>query len=212
MREEEVASQVKKHSSEYFTAAVKSSGGISAEPARRQKVEVHVVTILDLRIDENRPSLTSGAVAEERQDVLSKNTIDEMADAITRGNDIRLWALWPANIPEKMREYWLKYETGSFWHCDEKPLFKHDVPQHRKHRNLSRKCTTSLVRRQNHNGEVVDRSWLCFSLSPTCVECFTCRLMSADTTKCAHFLIRKGISYWSTLMSPWGATSIQWNI
>jgi len=114
MREEEVASQVKKHSSEYFTAAVKSSGGISAEPARRQKVEVHVVTILDLRIDENRPSLTSGAVAEERQDVLSKNTIDEMADAITRGNDIRLWALWPANIPEKMREYWLKYETGSF--------------------------------------------------------------------------------------------------
>jgi len=30
------------------------------------------------------------------------------------------WALWSANIPEKMREYWLKYETGSFWHCAEK--------------------------------------------------------------------------------------------
>ena len=42
-----------------------------------------------------------------------------MAEAITGGNDIGLRALWPANILEKMREYWLKYETGSFWHCDE---------------------------------------------------------------------------------------------
>jgi len=28
-----------------------------------------------------------------------------MADAITAANVIGLWALWPANIPEKMREY-----------------------------------------------------------------------------------------------------------
>jgi len=45
--------------------AVKSSGDISAEPARGQKIEEHVVTDLDLRNDENKPSLTSGAVAEE---------------------------------------------------------------------------------------------------------------------------------------------------
>jgi len=76
------------------------------------------VTDLDLRNVETSPSLTSSAAAEERQDVSSKNTIDEMADAITGGNDIGLWALWPANIPEKMQEYWLKYETGSFRHCD----------------------------------------------------------------------------------------------
>ena len=63
------------------------------------------MTDLDLHIYENRPSLTSSAVAEERQDVSSKNTLDEMADAITGGNDIGLWALWPANIPEKMQEY-----------------------------------------------------------------------------------------------------------
>jgi len=37
-----------------------------------------------------------------------------MADAITGASDIGLWALWPANIPEKWRNYWLKYETGSF--------------------------------------------------------------------------------------------------
>ena len=174
---------------------MKSSGDISAEPARGQKIEEHIVTDLDLRSDENRSSLTSNAVAEERQDVSSKNTTDEVANAITRGNDIGLSALWPANIAGKMREYWLKYQTGSFWHCNEKSFLKH-VPQHIKDKNLSRKCTTSLIRRQNHNSEVVDRSWLCFSPSQACVKCFTCRLMCADTSKCAHFLIRKGIYDW----------------
>jgi len=45
---------------------VKSSGDISAKPVRGQKIEEHVVTDLDLRNDENGPSLTRGAVAEER--------------------------------------------------------------------------------------------------------------------------------------------------
>jgi len=57
-----------------------------------QKIEEHVVTDFDLRNDENNV-VTSSAVAEERQDVSSKNTIDEMADVITGGNDIGLWAL-----------------------------------------------------------------------------------------------------------------------
>jgi len=78
----------------------------------------------DLRNDENRPSLTSSAVAEERQYApSSKNTIHGMADAITGGNDIGLCALWPANIPEKMWEYWLKYEKDSFWSCGEKSFY-----------------------------------------------------------------------------------------
>jgi len=70
--------------------AVTSSGDISAEPVRGHKIEEHVVTDLDVHNDENRPSLTSSAVAEERQEGSSKNTIDELADAITGGNDIGL--------------------------------------------------------------------------------------------------------------------------
>jgi len=46
-------SQVKKRSSDYFTVAVKSSGDISAEPVRGQKIEEHVSTGLDLPTDEN---------------------------------------------------------------------------------------------------------------------------------------------------------------
>ena len=71
--------------------AVKFSGDISTEAVRGQKIEEHV-TGLDLRNDENRLSLTSGAVAGKRQEVSSKNTMDEMADAITEGKDIGLWS------------------------------------------------------------------------------------------------------------------------
>ena len=54
----------------------------------------------DLCNDENRPSLTSGAVAEECQDVSSKSTIDKMADAITGSNQIGLES---GHIPKKCR-------------------------------------------------------------------------------------------------------------
>jgi len=56
------------------------------------------VTDLDVRNDDSRPSLTSSAAAEERQDVSSINTIDELSDAITGGKYIGLWS---SNIPEK---------------------------------------------------------------------------------------------------------------
>ena len=49
------------------------------------------MTDLDLRNDDNRSSLTSGA-AEERQDASSINTIDELSDAITGGKNIGLWS------------------------------------------------------------------------------------------------------------------------
>jgi len=55
---------------------------------------------VDLCNDENWPSPSSSAVIDV-QVASRKNTRDEMADAITGGNDIGLRALWPANIPEK---------------------------------------------------------------------------------------------------------------
>ena len=85
--------------------------------------------------------------------------------------------------------------------------------QHNKDRNLSRKCTTSLIHRQSHNGEVLDRNWLCFSPSQTCVKCFSCRLMSADTRLNVRIsLLEKESSTGSTFLSAWGAMSNRWNI
>jgi len=70
--------------------AVKSSRDISAELVRGQKIEEHVVTDVDLRYDDNRPSLTSSAAAEECQDVSSKNTGKTKC-----GAPRRLWKIWP---------------------------------------------------------------------------------------------------------------------
>jgi len=65
---------------------------------------------------------------------------------------------------------------------------------------------------QNHDSEVVDRSCLCFSLSQTCAYCFTCRRLCADTTKCAYFLIRKGIFDWKHALEGLRSPNNQWNI
>ena len=100
--------------------------------------------------------------------------------------------------PTKRGNYWLKYETGSFWHCEEKSVLKHEVLWHRKDRTLSRKSTTSLIHHQNHNGEVIDRSCLFFLLRELVFHFY--RLMCADTTKCARFLIRKGIFDWENTL------------
>jgi len=49
-----------------------------------------------------------------------------------------------------------------------------------------------FVARTTINGEVVAGVVFLHKI----VKCFTCRLMCADTTKCAHFRIRKGIFDW----------------
>ena len=75
MREEEIAA--KSRNIQVTRLQRQSSGAIFAELVRRQKIEEHAASDLDLRDDENRRSLTSSAVAEEGQGVSSKSTIDE---------------------------------------------------------------------------------------------------------------------------------------
>lgn len=101
------------------------------------------------------------------------------------GNDI---GLWPSIISEQMREYWLKRGVSTVKHCDERLFSTHSKQQPRKDGN-PRMCTLGLFRRQNHNGEVIIRNWLCFSPSKGCVYCFTCRLMSLETEKSESSLL-----------------------
>jgi len=101
-------------------------------------------------------------------------------------------------------EIWNRFFLILWW----KSFFKHYVSQHRKDRNLSRKCTINLIRRQNHNGEVVDRSWLCFSPSQTCVKCFIVDWCARIRLNVRISLLEKESATGSTLLSVWGATSI----
>ena len=91
MREEEVATKSREIQDCYFTVAVKSSGDISEEPEEDSKARNKLWQSISTHNDENRPSLTSGAATvAELQEVSSKNTINEMADPISGGNDIGL--------------------------------------------------------------------------------------------------------------------------
>jgi len=119
----------------------------------------------------DRAILISSAAAEERQDVSSKNTIREMSWRYHWRQRYRSLGPLVMQYAGKMRECRLKYEKDYFWHCDEKSFLKHDVPQaqHRKDRNLTWKCITSLIHHHNHNCQLADRSRLCFPPSQTCV-------------------------------------------
>jgi len=157
------------------------------------------------------PSVTSSAVAEERQDVSSKNAIDEMADIITGDNDRSLFPLasqYTGIDVGRLVQIWNRFFLTLLW----KVIFKTWCSTTQKERNLSRKCTTSLVHRQNHNDEVVDRSWFCFPRSQTCVKCFTCRLMFRMRLNVRSSLLEEESSTGSKLLNAWGVTSIQWNI
>ena len=102
---------------------------ISVEPARGQKIEEHVVPDLDVRNDENRPSLTSGAVAEELQEASLKNTIDGLADWRYH------WKGWRYHWKQKYRSLVIHYtgrNAGILIENWKVTVFlKYDVPQHR---------------------------------------------------------------------------------
>jgi len=133
---------------------------------------------------------------------------DELSDAITGSKDIQnrrqkvivfqisIWGdwsfVWGLSPPKPPVATGLKISVSSYPIYrtntgalveNEKVFLKHDVPQHRKDRNSSRKCTTNPIRCQNHNAEVIERIWLCLPPSQTCVHCFTFRLMCTDTSK-----------------------------
>jgi len=62
MREEEIAA--KSRNIQVTSLQRQTSRALSAELVKRQKIEEHAASDLDLRNDENRRSLTNSAVAE----------------------------------------------------------------------------------------------------------------------------------------------------
>lgn len=119
--------------------------------------------------------------------------MESEAEGPPGGNDI---GRWPFIISDQMRDYWLKMGVSAVQHCDENLFSAHSVKQPRKDRNTPRICTLGLFRCQNHNGEIVNRNWLCFSPSKGCVYCFTCRLMCSNTENSEALLSSNEFSDW----------------
>jgi len=74
-------------------------------------------------------------------------------------------------------------------------FLKHDVPQHRKTETHHGNAPRILFGARTTTTKSLKEAGFVFLLH-TFVYCLKCTLMSAETTKCAHFLIRKGICDW----------------
>lgn len=108
------------------------------------------------------------------------------------GNDI---GMWPAIIEKKVAEFWIKNGTDKLQNCDEKLFEERSIRQayiymtgqaSLKKPKRHRKCTSSMFERQNRNGEVVKRSWLCFSPAHGKLYCSVCRLVGLARTQLTH--------------------------
>lgn len=87
--------------------------------------------------------------------------------------------LWPENI-EELIDYWIKVGSSNLQNCNEQLIIEKSNKQNYNnftHKNFNRKTA---------NGEIIKRSWLCFSPSHGSVYCFVCKLMSNTRTQFTH--------------------------
>ncbi|MEL7308383.1 MAG: DUF4371 domain-containing protein, partial [Pseudomonadota bacterium] len=97
-------------------------------------------------------------------------------------NDI---GLWPEKLTKEFVDYWAVKGAEDLQYSDAKILdvksatqtFKKDT------HDIRRKCTPAMFERKNPNGELVKRSWLCFSPSNGKIYCFFCKLMGATKSQ-----------------------------
>lgn len=74
--------------------------------------------------------------------------------------------------------------SSSLQNCDEELFVQKSKKQF--HKKCSRKCNKSLFERKTANGEIINRSWLCFSPSIGSIFCFFCKLISKIRSQFTH--------------------------
>ncbi|XP_065667646.1 uncharacterized protein LOC136087944 [Hydra vulgaris] len=91
--------------------------------------------------------------------------------------------LWPENMTGLI-DYWAKVGSSNLQNCNEE-LF---IQKSKKQFNVkfTCKCNKSLFKRKTANGEIIKRSWLCFSPFNGSIFCFVCKLMSKTRSQFTH--------------------------
>ena len=87
--------------------------------------------------------------------------------------------LWPEHVVQQI-DYWAKMGSSKLQHCDEELLKKQSFQQKG---DYTRRCHTSMFQRRGRNGDIIRRSWLCFSPANGRVYCFVCKLFSTVRTQ-----------------------------
>ena len=155
-----------------------NTGDVIVTESPRNSGDANVIESADNTSDDNRTNANNG-----------------LEQPPVPGGDI---GQWPVIITSEICDYWVLKGATDVQHCNEKLLSQYSAQQHRNDRTAQRKCTTGLFYRQNRNGEVVFRDWLCFSPAKGCVFCFQCRLMRSQLDAPPHVssLVHGGYFDW----------------
>lgn len=106
-------------------------------------------------------------------------------------NDI---GMWPPLVDKEITEYWIRNRIEQLQNCDEVLFEQCSAVQTETtgEKKSYRKCSLNMFERRNRNGEIVKRSWLCFSPAHGQLYCLPCRLMSSFPNQ----LTRDGYCDW----------------
>lgn len=128
----------------------------------------------------------------EPGEVLSESTNTHGHDDPGYNNDV---GLWPGTVTNEMVDFWamktdeqisqLQNSSGDF----SKSVVRQSVSRVKggkvRHVNITRRCTTAVFSRRAKNGELIKRSWLCYSPHTGRVYCYICKLLSPGQQKLA---------------------------
>jgi hypothetical protein len=92
-------------------------------------------------------------------------------------NDI---GLWPAKCTSAMIDFWSSKDTTDLQNISGQDFSKsvRNVTDKHSGNIIKRSCTAQLFQRIHPNGEIVKRTWLCYSPTTGRVYCLACRLLS----------------------------------
>ena len=162
---------------EFFTrpsASEPDSASPSVQPEQAPAAETPASSSFGLSTVENDQNV-------ETTDTASKQVLPE-SHTNTQVDDISLWS---EHMTKEFIDYWAVKGAEDLHHNDVKSLDAKSAIQ-KGANNVIRKCTPATFERRNRNGEVVIRSWLCFSPANGRVYCFFCKLMGVARSQFTH--------------------------
>ncbi|XP_076810277.1 uncharacterized protein LOC143453012 [Clavelina lepadiformis] len=149
-----------------------------------------------------RPSTSSDCIAEPHINIVSsepnlKTKSSNVAEDETHGvketiqhdMDVGCWG----GISDQLRDYCCQIGSLEFQHLDADFSTSETRITGDK---FKRRCSKSLFWREQLNGEIVKREWLCYSPSTKKLYCFFCKLFASDSEKIMLQLASVGYGDW----------------
>jgi hypothetical protein len=164
------------------TSMINDEGDCDTDTSQSKLQNPVEVDVVDHQTQHREPGTSHDRIYSNSSDAVESSRESNPGDA---GNDI---GMWPPDVNKEVADYWIKNGTGKLQNCDE-TLFEEwsakqtDTTGEKK---WHRKCTLSMFGRRNRNGEVVKRSWLCFSPAHGKLYCSACTLMGSSRIQLTH--------------------------